>query len=167
MDAIHHEVWINAEKSKVFDAITTREGLDAWWGKAVAAQPERGYVVEFDHGLEDLMRMRITDLATNESVAWRCVSDFTDPRNPASEWLGHRLTFDLRTAAGDPALGWLAPRLGWDSAQGEAITILDFRHEGWPRTSRWHPFCNVAWGETLGGLGRYCETGDATGEGQN
>ena len=40
MNSILHEVWINAERSTVFDAITTRNGLDAWWGKAVQAEPE-------------------------------------------------------------------------------------------------------------------------------
>ena len=30
MDTIHHEVWINADRKSVFEAITAKDGLDAW-----------------------------------------------------------------------------------------------------------------------------------------
>ena len=100
MHTIHHEVWINAAAPTVFKAITTREGLDAWWGKAVVAEPELGSVVEFDHGFEAPLRMRITAIEPDRRVAWRCLSEVSEPRNPASEWLGHRLTFDLQTRLG-------------------------------------------------------------------
>ncbi|ODU02289.1 MAG: hypothetical protein ABS81_18035 [Pseudonocardia sp. SCN 72-86] len=48
--AMHHEIWIEAPRKDVYAALTTRDGLDAWWGRAVVAEPEIGSVVEFDHG---------------------------------------------------------------------------------------------------------------------
>ena len=156
MHAIHHEVWIDAPVATVFKAITTREGLDAWWGRAVAAAPELGSVVEFDHGFDVPLRMRVIALARDRRVEWRCLSEIREPRNAASEWLGHRLSFDLRSAAREPALDWLAPRLGW-SGDPDATTILDFRHDGWAPDSRWLAFCNLAWGATLAGLEQHCE----------
>ena len=99
MSAIRHEVWINADAKTVFDALTTQPGLDSWWGKALSAEPKVGHVVEFDHGHSELLRMRITDLDPNKRVVWRCVSDFTDPAYPGSEWLGHELHFELESAA--------------------------------------------------------------------
>jgi Activator of Hsp90 ATPase homolog 1-like protein len=154
MDAIHHEVWIDAERPVVFEAITTRAGLDAWWGKALVAEPEVGSVVEFDHGLGAPLRMGIADVAVPERLTWRCISEFGDAGMPGSEWLGHCLTFELAVGGEDPSAGWLRDRLGLC----ENFTILRFRHSGWEPDSRWRAFCNSAWGVTLDGLKRHCET---------
>jgi uncharacterized protein YndB with AHSA1/START domain len=159
VETIHHETWIKASTSVVFDAITSRTGLDAWWGRCLSAEPRVGHVIEFDHGLSDLLRMRVTDLAPNERVVWRCVSDFVEPVNPASEWLGTSLVFDLRSGVEDPAVAWMGARVGFSPQAGDDLTILDFRHSGWRSPSRWYPFCNAGWGAALGGLARYCETG--------
>lgn len=122
MNTIHHEVWINAAKETVFEAVTSREGLNAWWGKALNAEPKIDYVVEFDHGLGDIFKMRIAELPPNEHLTWRCISDYGDSRDPASEWLGHQLVFHLQFAEGQPELEWLGPRLGLDSERGEDTT---------------------------------------------
>lgn len=162
MKMIEHEVWIRAEKKQVFDAITTREGLDAWWGKALTAEPERDHVVEFDHGLGEPLRMRSTELNPPQTVTWRCISDFTEPGNPASEWLGHRLHFDLEQGPDESTPQWLQDRLGIE--RGDRFTVLHFRHQGWDADARWFGFCNCGWGVTLHGLKRYCEAGNQTGE---
>jgi uncharacterized protein YndB with AHSA1/START domain len=152
---IHHEAWIDANPATVFDAITRKHGLDAWWGRVLNAEPEVGSVVEFDHGHEEPLRMRITDIAQDERLAWRCLSEFTDPGNPGSEWLGHQLVFELEELdLAAPASAWLARRLG----VGERATILRFRHSGWAGGSRWFAFCNHAWGVTLDQLKQHCET---------
>jgi uncharacterized protein YndB with AHSA1/START domain len=147
--SIRHEVWINADRASVFDAITSKQGLDSWWGPVVNVEAELGFTVEFDHGLGDLMRMRITDLVPNERLEWTCVSEFTDPRNPGSEWRGSRISFELRDGK----------RTGFgpidQSLTGEHVTILSFEHAGWPDGSRWLAFCNYAWGLTLQGMAKY------------
>jgi hypothetical protein len=147
---IHHEVWIGASREAVFDAIASRGGLDAWWGPVVNAEPKTGSVVEFDHGHGDLLRMKIIDLVPNERLEWECVSNFTYPGNPASEWTGTRLSFDLED--GDET--------GFEPLDahftGDKITILHFRHTGWADDSRWLAFCNYAWGVTLSGLEAQC-----------
>jgi uncharacterized protein YndB with AHSA1/START domain len=155
VQTIRHEVWINADKKKVFEAITSRKGLDAWWGKALTAEPELDYVVEFDHGLGELLRMRITDLIPDERVTWRCLSDYSEPGQPGSEWLGHRLHFELETGRDDPNSEWLRDRLELNT--GDSFTVLNFRHTGWDSDARWFAFCNYSWGVTLQGLKRYCE----------
>lgn len=157
MGAIHHETWIRASRTTVFDALTTRAGLDAWWGRAVSAEPKVGHVVEFDHQLGSPLLMRVTELVPEQRVCWRCVSDYTDTVNPASEWLGTRLVFDLRDARADPAAVWLAPKLGYDPGLDEPLTIVDFRHTDWPDGARWLPFCNAGWGQALAALGQHCE----------
>ena len=77
METMEHEVWINADPAQVFEALTTRAGLDAWWGRALEAEPRLGSVVEFDHGLGDPMRMEITVLRFRDT-GWA----------PRSRWYG-------------------------------------------------------------------------------
>jgi len=157
MNAIHHEIWIKADAKTVFDAITTRDGLDGWWGKAVSAEPKVGHVVEFDHGPAGTILMRVDELVPNERLVWTCVSDRTDPGDPASEWLGAELSFALSSANDDPASGWLSSTLNPDGSPSD-ITILRFEHSGWNQGDRWFAFCNGAWGATLNeNLLSYCE----------
>lgn len=156
MDTIHHEVWMKADNPRVFEAITTTEGLNSWWGPALRAEPKVGAMVEFDHGLGAPLTMRIVELVADRRVVWRCVSDYEDTGNPASEWLGHQLVFDLRTAGQDPESAWMARRL-FDSDPGDEITILDFQHSGWSPDARWYAFCNSGWGVALDGLKSHCE----------
>jgi uncharacterized protein YndB with AHSA1/START domain len=148
MSELWHEVWIAAPTERVFDALTTKAGLDGWWGPVVAAEARVGYVVDFDHGLGEYLRMEIVDLVPNQRVTWKCVSDFDDPTNPASEWSGQTLRFDLAPRADVAILG-----------DTQSVTVLTFRNDGWPADSRWCGFCNAAWGETLSvKLRTFCET---------
>jgi len=155
VETIRHEVWINASRDTVFDAITRREGLDAWWGKAVSAEPKAGTLVEFDHGLGDLLQMRVTELVPGERMEWDCVSDFSDPANPASEWLGTRLRFDL--ADGDPT-GFAPVDHG---IKGDRVTVVRFEHSGWADGARWLAYCSYGWALALQSLTNLCEKQEA------
>jgi len=149
-DTIFHEVWINADRRTVFEAISTPKGVDAWWGKVSEFEPRIGEIIEFDHGLGAPLRMRITDFVPDQRFAWECVSKFSNPANPSSDWLGTRYTFALRD--GGP-IGF--DRI--DATLGDAVTILEFRHSGWRPNSRWFGFCNYAWGLTLHSVAQHCE----------
>lgn len=131
------DVWIAADRERVFDAITTREGIDGWWGPALAAEPKKGSVVELDHSLGDLFRFEVTELVPNERVVWTCVSAFDDPSNPASEWRGQRLTFELAPRQPEPLLG-----------AARDVTVLRFT-QTWPDDARWRAFCTAAWGQVF------------------
>jgi uncharacterized protein YndB with AHSA1/START domain len=151
MRAIELETWIAADRDAVFGALTTREGLNAWWGEALnSAEP--GGVVEFDHDLGDILRMRVTELVRGERVAWRCLTEFTDPGLPGAEWLGTRITFDLEPVGDGPEHAWMRARTGI----GPEGTILRLRHDGWADDARWFGFCANAWGVTLAGLAEAC-----------
>jgi len=156
MSTIRHEIWIQADRPTVFDAVTTQQGLDAWWGKALNGAAQVGDVVEFDHGLGASLRMRVTDFVPNQRVEWECISDFSDPGSPASEWLGSRLRFTLEQAPADAQHAWLRERLFAEHPERE-ITILRFQHAGWAADARWYGFCNTAWGVTLAGIQQHCE----------
>jgi uncharacterized protein YndB with AHSA1/START domain len=156
MDTIYHEVWINADRSTVFDAISTQKGLDSWWGKVSEFEPRVGEIIEFDHGLGAPLRMRITDFVPDKRFGWECVSKFANPANPGSEWLGTRFTFELRDGG----------KIGFDkidASLGDSVTIVEFRHSRWPETARWIGFCNYAWGVTLLSMAQRCEANETAG----
>lgn len=88
-------MWIASDAGAVYDALTTREGLDAWWGEAVTATPEEGSTITFDHGLGAPMLIKVTRLVPKERVEWRFSSRFDDPENPASEWFGQSFVWDI------------------------------------------------------------------------
>ncbi len=54
MPDIYHHFPIKAPARKVFAAVTTPEGLDAWWTKSSAGKPEKGgeYRLDFGPGYE-------------------------------------------------------------------------------------------------------------------
>jgi uncharacterized protein YndB with AHSA1/START domain len=151
MRAIELEIWIGADRETVFDALTTRDGLNAWWGEALSAA-EPGGVVAFDHGLGEPLRMRVVELVPGERIVWRCVTEYTDPGMPGTEWLGTRIAFDLVPVGDGPEHAWMRAKLGI----GPEGTILRFRHDGWADEARWFGFCAEAWGVTLAGLAERC-----------
>jgi uncharacterized protein YndB with AHSA1/START domain len=151
MNEIQLDVWIDAPRQTVFDAIASREGLDGWWGPVVEFGNEAGETIAFDHVHGEPLRMRIVEFSPGARVEWECVSHFTDPANPASEWLGSRITFEL--AETGPT--------GFEPIDSHfkvnPITILRFRHSGWPADARWMAFCAYGWGVTLVGLEAQCK----------
>ena len=149
MRAIDLETWIDAPRETVFDALTTRAGIDAWWGRALSGGSAPGDVVELDHGLGEPLRLEVLEALPAERVAWRCVSEFTEPGNPATEWLSTRIVFELAPVGDAPVHAWMRERAG----MGAGGTVLRFRHDGWAEDARWFGFCACAWGETLAGLG--------------
>lgn len=145
-DTIDHEVWVTADPAVVFTALTTREGLDSWWGHCVSADERVDGIVEFDHGLGAPLRMRVAELVPHERVVWECLADFDDPTNPASEWGGQQISFALDPRREVPLLG-----------RPQDVTVLRFRSQGWPADSRWRGFCSTAWAMALGALTEQCE----------
>ncbi len=137
METMEHEVWIKADPNEVFTALTTKEGLDAWWGPVLSAEPRIGSV-EFDHGLGAPLWMEITDPRPEREARVALRFRVSDPSNPASEWRGQELVVEL--AARGP-IELLSVK--------HDVTVLRFRVTGWPAKARWYGFCNTAWGETL------------------
>ena len=62
MPNIHHAVLIGAPTDKVFNALTTREGLAAWWTPEVKAEARRDSVAMFSFGPSYTKEMKITEL---------------------------------------------------------------------------------------------------------
>lgn len=159
MNVIQHEIWIQADPRTVFDAVTTQQGLNAWWATASNGGTQVGEVIDFEHGHGAPLRMRVSEVAPNQLVEWECISEFDDPGSPATEWHGHRLRFELEPVPRDTQHAWLRERLFAERPDDE-VTILRFRQNGWSPDDRWYSFCNTAWGVTLVGIQQHCETGE-------
>jgi len=84
MPDILHRVGIKSTPKKVFEALTTINGLSHWWIVNTRGKAKQGGKILF--GFAD---MRVVELKTDKLVKWKCV------RGP-KEWVGTDLTFQLR-----------------------------------------------------------------------
>jgi uncharacterized protein YndB with AHSA1/START domain len=146
MATLYHEVWIKAPTAKVFWAISTADGISAWWNKQTATPTPQGIVLEHNPGPEHgAVRMKVLDSTQNKRVEWECIS--THPRSsPASAWTGTHVIFEISRSLVPPS-----------ATEKVDMAILSFRHSGWDDNSEYHGFCNFAWGQALQKLKETCE----------
>ena len=135
MAEIIHLFTINSTKEKVYEAITTQEGLSNWWTEDTIAKPEVDSVAEFRFGDRYLNKMRVTNLVENQLVEWECIEG-------DKEWIGTTFLFDLE--------------------EKDSTTILRFSHNNWKEETDFFASCNFNWGYYLNSLKQYCETGEGT-----
>ncbi len=134
MEDILHRVVIKATPEKIYEAITTQQGIEAWWCKHTKAKPALGFVNVFVFG-QDRSEMKVSELDPGKRVAWECIDSI-------DEWIGTRVSFDLE--------------------QKNEKTILRFTHGGWRAVTDMYAGCNYNWALFMKSLKSYCETG--TGE---
>ena len=85
MADIHHRVGIKASPEKVYETLTTIEGLRHWWISDTGGLPGKtGGAILF--GFSD---MKVVKLVPGRLVKWKCV------RGP-EEWIGTEITFELK-----------------------------------------------------------------------
>jgi len=74
MADIRHRVGINAPAERVFEALTTTDGLARWWTTTVDGASEAGDRLRFYFGqAKPGATMQVEKLAPRELVQWRCV----------------------------------------------------------------------------------------------
>ncbi|MCE7040781.1 SRPBCC domain-containing protein [Dyadobacter sp. CY312] len=153
MPNIHHQVLIDAPEEKVYEAITSQEGLSAWWTRDTKAIAEVGTLSRFQFGPEYFKEMQITELIPSKLVAWLCTKG-------ASEWVGTNFTFKLEGGNKETILN-SHPEMGGQIQQieGDEITLLVFQHENWKAYTPMFAECNYTWGLFMRSLKLFCETG--------
>lgn len=99
MATIYHQVWINAPAARVYNAISTAEGIGSWWDKQTVTETDTGLVLEHNPGpMHGVVRLKVLELTPDKRVEWECIS--THPENsPASAWTGTRFSFDISERA--------------------------------------------------------------------
>lgn len=132
MSDILHWIRVEAPPERVFDAISTEDGLASWWTSDVEAEASEGSTAVF--GFNDravVFRMRVDELSRPARVRWTCVGDFP-------EWEGTRIEFEL-----DPG--------------ADGGTEVTFTHAGWASTEGYFRQCNTDWGRLMYHLKDYVE----------
>lgn len=154
MPNIHHELIIGVPAEKVYNAITSREGLAGWWTPETTAKAEVGSIARFPFGDTYFKEMKITALKPFEYVKWVCIAG-------ADEWIGTTLSFELE--ASDKRMMLKShPETGDQVRQNNSndVTLLVLQHDGWKEESSMYAECNYTWGQFLRSLKLYCETGE-------
>ncbi len=134
MPEIRHNVIIKTTPEKVYEAITTQEGLANWWAKQTIAKPEVGFVNIFTFGTFR-NEMKVIILNPDKKVEWKCI-------NSIEEWIDTNISFDLEEKNGH--------------------TLLRFTQSGWRAVTDTFAGCNYDWGRFMTSLKLFCETGTGT-----
>ena len=134
MPDILHDVPIRATPARLFAAVSSPAGLDAWWTLGATGEARVGAEYELFFGEEYDWRAGVV----------RCVADreFALRMNRASaDWIGTEISFRLE-AAGD-------------------VTWLHFAHEGWGAATDHYRTSSFCWAMYLRVLRRWLEAGEA------
>jgi uncharacterized protein YndB with AHSA1/START domain len=83
MPDILHRVGIDAPAQKVFEAISTINGLQHWWLSDTAGETKLGQLIDFQ-----FCQMEVVESIPSSLVHWRCKSG-------PEEWLGTEVFFHL------------------------------------------------------------------------
>jgi uncharacterized protein YndB with AHSA1/START domain len=130
-DILHRIGVANSSPERVYDALTTVDGLSGWWAEKTTGETDLGGVVQFRFGPGGI-DMRVAELEPGRLVRW-------DVADGPQEWIGTSVQFDLR--------------------QDGDWTIVLFRHEGWREPVEFMHHCSTKWATFLMSLKQLLETG--------
>ena len=128
---ILHRVGIKASPDDTYKALTTREGLAAWWTNNTQGEGKVGGVLQFRFGAGGF-DMKVLEVDPGARVLWQVVE------GPA-EWIGTKVSFDLKK-------------------DGDSTIVL-FKHQGWKEPVEFMHHCSTKWAVFLLSLKSLLETG--------
>ena len=131
VDILHRIGVEAATPDKVYDALTTVDGLAGWWTDDTKGSADVGGVLEFRFPVGGF-DMEVTELRPSERVAWRVVDG-------PEEWIGTTIEWDLHRNGG--------------------YTIVLFQHKGWKEPVEFMHHCSTKWATYLMSLKSLLETG--------
>jgi len=131
VDILHRVGVESSSPEKVYDALTTLEGLSGWWTDDTTGSTETGGVIafRFPPGGFD---MEVVDQRPGEAVTWKVVEG-------PEEWVG--------------------TTVGWQLRQDGEHTIVLFKHQGWREPVEFMHHCSTKWATYLMSLKSLLETG--------
>jgi len=132
MADIKHLLHISTPRQKVYEAISTIDGLKNWWTLQTTGESKPGGDIDFRFGNYGGPTMKVTALKPGESVQWECTKGFDD-------WVGTNLSFTLD--------------------ENEGKTRVRFNHNGWREANDFFAGCSFSWGRYMESLRQLCETG--------
>jgi uncharacterized protein YndB with AHSA1/START domain len=131
VDILHHVGVKTSSTDRVYDALTTVDGLAGWWTKNTRGTSEVGGTLDFRFEAGGFT-MKVLELQRGKRVLWEVVDG-------PQEWVGTKVRFDLEQ-------------------QGQYVAVF-FEHEGWKAPSRFMHHCSSKWASFLFSLKALVETG--------
>jgi len=125
MPDIRHLVLIDSTPGKIYTAITTQQGIAAWWSIHNNARPEVGSVYRISFGRDYFKEIKITEMDPHQRVVWEIL-------DAHPEWLITKIVFDI--------------------SMGKKSAELRFDHSGWTDYTDMFAQCNHHWGVYLENL---------------
>ncbi|QKV72763.1 SRPBCC domain-containing protein [Amycolatopsis sp. Hca4] len=132
MDILHRIGTHHATPEKVYDALTTIDGLAGWWTEKTEGGTEPGGVIAFRF-IPGGFDMKVLELDPGRLVRWEVVD-------------------------GPPE--WLGTTIRWELEQRDDYTIVLFTHEGWREAGEFMHHCSTKWAIYLMSLKQLVETGE-------
>ncbi|HWJ83591.1 MAG TPA: SRPBCC domain-containing protein [Nocardioides sp.] len=134
VEILHRVGAKGATPEKVYEALTTIEGLSGWWTRDTSGvADEVGGVIRFRFPPFGGFDIEVEELVPGKRVVWRVVGE-----EPA-EWLGTTIEFDLR--------------------QDGDFAIVLFTHAGWREPVEFMHHCSTKWATFLLSLVALVESG--------
>ena len=133
-DILHKVGMKSASAHDVYHALTTIEGLAAWWTTATEGDSKAGGLLHFRFGSGGF-EMKVLELQPGRRVLWQVLDG-------PGEWVGTTIRFDLE--------------------QRDDWTIVLFSHAGWKEPVAFMHHCSTKWAVFLLSLKALLETGEGT-----
>ena len=134
VDILHKMGIKGSSLNDAYKALTTREGLSAWWTTDTQGESKVGGMLKFRFG-NGGFDMKVLELAPATHVLWQVVDG-------PEEWIGTKVSFDLK--------------------QQDDWTIILFKHQGWKEPVEFMHHCSTKWALFLLSLKSVLETGKGT-----
>ena len=131
VDILHRVGVKTPTPDKVYEALTSVDGLAGWWTDDTKGSTDVGGVLEFRF-LPGGFDIEVLDLVPSERVEWQVIDG-------PEEWIG--TTID------------------WDLHQEGDYAIVMFKHQGWKEPVEFMHHCSTKWATFLMSLKELVETG--------
>ena len=132
---IQHEIKIRAPQQKVFNAISTLEGLRCWHSAKIDGGPKVGDTLRFESVSNPIFRWQVAELDAPKRLQWKCAEGPGDS-------VGTSVVFNLNETS-------------------DGRTQVELAHSGWSGTHGNYRKCNTLWAILLHHLRMYAETDTA------
>lgn len=129
---ILHRIAATTTPDRVYEALTTIDGLAGWWTTDTTGDAAPGGTITFRFGPPRSIEVEVMDQRPYERVTWE-VTDGPE------EWIGTHVTFELE--------------------QEGPFTIVRFKHEHWREPVEFMSHCSTRWATYLLSLKALVETG--------
>jgi len=136
MVEMNHEIWIEADKEKIYKAFATVDGLKAWWTSETEFDKDNKTLKFGFYEGKYWMKFKILETNKNKDVKWKCIE--TD--DITTDWIDTEVKISVEKVKDD--------------------LRVYLTHSNWKKDSKILAMCNSTWGHLMFSLKDFVETGE-------